>query len=192
MTWAPAPGAAHDTHPQPSGAMRGQKVAAPIRGGAAIVRGPMLRFVPKPMPLPSTLDELPPMTPQIPHRLFAICPPSPVHWKAGDGCLFSPALPQPNPSVQAPRSPDQAARADFDALLSAGAVLSIGVVRSVGRHGLLRCSPASKRNPATLPTALGVTRTLRSPLTIRYAVATGPFAQSTELAEFHGGKSPAL
>jgi hypothetical protein len=70
------------------------------------------------MPLPSTHDELRPMTPQISHRLGPICPPSPLQWKAGDGCLSATAHPQPNPSVKAPRTPEQTGLEQFSEIES--------------------------------------------------------------------------
>ena len=65
--------------------------------------------------------------------------------------------------MESSRTPEQAARADIDALLSAGAVLSVGLV---GRPRLLRCALwvlAPANDSHALPTVNGVPIPLTNP-----------------------------
>ena len=71
------------------------------------------------MLLPSTLAGMSPIGPAILHPIVGIRPPYPLQREDGDVCLFPVADPQPHRPVDSSSKPEQAARADIDALLSA-------------------------------------------------------------------------
>ncbi len=150
--------------PIPAVLCHGPRFAGPIhcpgRGRPPNVLGPMVRSAPKPMLVPSHTEETLLIGPSLLHRNVAIRPPYPLQRRDGDGCILAVANPQPHRPVENSRTAEQNARADIDALLSAGAGLSGGLAdlsrllrRSVAswsfRHGSPR-SASSEQSTANI------------------------------------------